>query len=177
MPITNRDKIKNCYRFQPYPSDRTKPVLPIAPLFKTLNIPHHIQVKEIVMLSYAINDEGTNINAIIEDINTNENKYVYSLNITFGLYDYCNEKFDETTQEIEISDVYNKIEISRYERRAIEQQESNRKGTNDIINSDYELVGRKNRKLVNNVDLYNCLYKNENNYFYISQTDKKDLKN
>jgi len=120
------------------------------------------------MLSYAINDEGTNINDIIEYINKNENKYVYSLNITFGLYDYCYGKFDETTQE---------IEISKYERHAQEEQESNRKGTNDIITSDYELVGRKNRKLVNNVDLYNCLYKNENNYFYISQTDKKDLKN
>ena len=35
------------------------------------------------------------------------------------------------------------------------------------------MVGRKNRKLVTDVDLYNCLYKNENNYFYISQTDKR----
>ena len=35
------------------------------------------------------------------------------------------------------------------------------------------MVGRKNRKLVTDVDLYDCLYKNENNYFYISQTDKR----
>ena len=35
------------------------------------------------------------------------------------------------------------------------------------------MVGCRNRKLVNDVDLYNCLYKNENNYFYISQTDKR----
>jgi hypothetical protein len=174
MQTTNRDRIKNCYRFHPYPDTaRTKPVLPIAPLFKTSHIPDHIQIKEIVTLSYAINDEGNDIDDIIKDINTNENKYVYSLNITFGLYDYCNEKFDETTQEIEISDVYNKIEISTYERNAQESQESHRKDSNDVVYSDYELVGRKNRKLVTDVDLYNCLYKNENNYFYISQTDKR----
>ena len=56
---------------------RNNPVLSIGTLLKPTYYLKNEQAQHIIELSYAINDDRTNIDTIIDEINTNDNIYIY----------------------------------------------------------------------------------------------------
>lgn len=122
---------------------RSNPVLSIAALLQPTYYQDNEQAQNIIELSYAINDDRTNIDTIIKEINTNDDIYIFLLYVTFGTRDAASEELDTDTQEIQIDKVYSKINVSNYEPYRQEYEDSPRKGEEEVVSKYYELYGER----------------------------------
>jgi hypothetical protein len=121
-----------------------------------------LTTNSLIQLQYAINEN--NKNNIIDEINQNPNKYIYLL-------------IPNETNELINKIVFNQIchrdgPDGQYEIESIRHETGY-----SYINNNYYLSNsyNNNSKEINDVELYNNLYKNGDNYFYINDCFKNDI--
>jgi len=125
----------------------------------------------IVQFEYAINDNNDNIQYIIDDINTN-GKVIYHINLKAILE--IGEGFIIGSEEIIIENIYTHIES---ETPTDQTYENSLRRNNDSmgINGNYTLTNTQSRSPldINNIELFDNLYTNNYQYFYISNNARK----
>lgn len=118
--------------------------------------------KSLIQLQYAINDN--NKNNIINEINQHPNKYIYLL-----VPDETNQLINKTV----FNQIYHRDgPDGQYETQSIRHETGY-----SYINNNYYLFNSYNNisKEIDDVELYNSLYKNGDNYFYINYYFKNDI--